>query len=46
MTNNVAFALGHILVLSGFVRYAMRPVIVRELDYNSSTQLEAADESA
>ncbi len=26
-TNNVAFALGHILVLSGFVRYAMRPVV-------------------
>ena len=23
--NNVAFAIGHIIVLQGFVRYAMRP---------------------
>jgi hypothetical protein len=44
-TNNVAFALGHILVLAGFVRYAMRPESVRELDYNASMHSEVADET-
>ena len=46
VTNNVAFALGHILVLAGFVRYAMRPETVRELDYNARIDSEVADEPA
>lgn len=46
VTNNVAFALGHILVLAGFVRYAMRPETVKELDYNRKTDSEVADETA
>lgn len=46
VTNNVAFALGHILVLSGFVRYAMRPEMVRELDVSGTIEAEVADEIA
>jgi cellulose synthase (UDP-forming) len=43
VVNNVAFALGHILIVSGFVRLALRP---EAIDSGSSAEHDAADVSA
>jgi len=40
--NNVAFALGHVLVVQGFIRYALWPQQPRDADVDATDEADAA----